>query len=84
MAGGHSVAAVVLAVAAAWYGAEALLTWRMGWPMSWRFPFAVLTRDVIVLAMWSAAWVARDVVWRGNAMSIGTNGATSLAPASAE
>jgi ceramide glucosyltransferase len=81
---GHDAPAVVAAIALLWYGAEALLSWRMGWPISWRFPAAVLVRDLIVPTMWCAAWVAQQVVWRGNAMSIGTNGATSLAPASAE
>lgn len=83
-ASGPSVLAVVGAIASAWYGTGALLAWRMEWPISWRFPFAVLARNVIVQGRWSAAWFSSEVVWRGNAMSIGTNGATSLEPASAD
>jgi ceramide glucosyltransferase len=82
---GYSIVAVALAIAVPWYGAEALLSRRMGWPLSWRFPVAAIARDLIIPAMWSAAWIARDVVWRGNAMSIGTTAeTTTLAPASGD
>jgi ceramide glucosyltransferase len=84
-AAGSSMVAVAATIIVLWYGAEALLTWRMGWPLSWRMPVAALARDFIIPAMWGAAWVARDVVWRGNAMSIGTKTqASTLAPSSVE
>jgi ceramide glucosyltransferase len=84
-AGDHNVVAVILAILVPWYGAEVLLSRRMGWPLSWRFPAAALARDLIIPAMWTAAWVARDVVWRGNAMSIGTTAeTTTLAPSSGD
>ena len=65
-----AIAAALIAVALAWYGPEIWLTRRMAWPLSWRYPLAAFARDALIPAMWSAAWFARDVVWRGNAMSI--------------
>ena len=68
-----------LAVLAIWYGAEALLARRLGWPLSWRTPLAFLLRDLMVPALWCAAFAARQVVWRGNAMRLDTKGAGALA-----
>ncbi|MFE1602647.1 ceramide glucosyltransferase [Methylobacterium sp. ID0610] len=60
------------AVGAAWYGAEWVLAARNGWHRSWRWAAACLARDGMLLGVWLAAWVARDIVWRGNAMDIRT------------
>ena len=35
-------------------------------------PTAFLVRDLLIVPMWLAAWVAEDIVWRGNAMTIRT------------
>ncbi|MET7245641.1 ceramide glucosyltransferase [Methylobacterium sp. EM32] len=70
--GGLSGLAAMLGTAAAWYGAEWRLAARNGWPRSWRWPLACLARDLLFVPIWLAAWVARDIVWRGNAMDIRT------------
>jgi ceramide glucosyltransferase len=72
----------ILLAAVAWYGPEAALTYRLGWHISWRFPAAAVLRDLIVLPMWACAWLSGQVVWRGNAMSIGIGktGAEVLRP----
>lgn len=67
-----------LAVAALWYGAETALAASKGWPLSWRFPLVCFTRDLLILPMWAYAWVAEEIVWRGNAMSVRTNGGHEL------
>lgn len=68
---------------ASWYGSEALLARRAGWHLSPAMLAAFLVRDILVLTIWVGALVGRDVVWRGNAMRIGTHGAAKLAPADA-
>jgi ceramide glucosyltransferase len=45
----------------------------MRWHLDWRAPLASATRDLLLPIMWVAAWIARDVIWRGNAMSITTS-----------
>ncbi|MEH3146421.1 MAG: ceramide glucosyltransferase [Methylobacterium frigidaeris] len=76
--GGLTGLSAALAVVATWYGAEWLLAGRMGWHRSWRLPVACLVRDVLLLPIWGAAWIARGVTWRGNAMDIRTKPATGL------
>ena len=71
--------AAALSLLAAWYGAEALLARRLGWPLSWRTPLAFLIRDLLVPTLWCAAFMARRVVWRGNAMRIDAKGPGALA-----
>ncbi|MGY2048413.1 ceramide glucosyltransferase [Methylobacterium sp. JK268] len=70
--GGLAGLLAVLGVGGLWYGAEWGLAARNGWHRSWRWPAACLARDVMLLGIWAAAWVARDIVWRGNAMDIRT------------
>jgi ceramide glucosyltransferase len=81
--GGLSGLAATLGTAAAWYGAEWRLATRNGWPRSWRWPLACLARDLLFIPIWLAAWVARDIVWRGNAMDIRTKPARLAADAPA-
>jgi ceramide glucosyltransferase len=76
-ASGISVLATVTAHAILWYAPEALLARRMRWHLDWRAPLAGITRDLMLPAMWGAAWIARDVVWRGNSMSITTKSASA-------
>ena len=64
--------AAMLGTAILWYGAEWRLAARNDWPRSWRWPLACLARDLLLIPIWLAAWVARDIVWRGNAMDIRT------------
>jgi ceramide glucosyltransferase len=68
-------AAVILL---SWYGPEAVLSRRQGWHMSWRMPIACLVRDAILLPMWVYAWMAEEIVWRGNQMTIRTKGPQDL------
>ena len=63
------VVGVALAVAFC-YGAEAILAFAAGWPLSWRSPAAWLVRDVLLPFLWACGWSGRNVVWRGNAMDV--------------
>jgi len=55
----------------AWYGAEVVLAWRYGLPISVRIAFLFVLRDLILPALWVAGWVGSRFTWRGNAMDIG-------------
>lgn len=72
LASGGSVLLVAAAVLLPWYGGEYVLARKTGWYWSWRMPTAFLVRDLLIVPMWLAAWVAEDIVWRGNAMTIRT------------
>jgi ceramide glucosyltransferase len=52
------------------YGAEAILAFVAGWPLSWRSPAAWVVRDVMLPFLWARGWSGRNVVWRGNAMDV--------------
>jgi ceramide glucosyltransferase len=67
---GGSVIASVLAFAAAWYGAEILLTHTAGWPLTPLYPLYGLVRDLMLPALWIDAWLNNGFVWRGNPMSV--------------
>ncbi len=67
---GLSVASSVALMAAFWYGSEAALAFAAGWPLSWRSPLAWVVRDLLLPALWAGGWTGRNVVWRGNAMSV--------------
>lgn len=67
LAGGGAWAG--LALAAVWYGAEAALMRRHGWPAGWRDMAVLPLRDALMPAIWAAALVSRGFVWRGNAVA---------------
>jgi ceramide glucosyltransferase len=67
---GWPIAAVVLPLLAVWYGAEAALAYAAGWYLSWRLVALWMLRDAMLPVLWTAAWVADDFEWRGNAMSV--------------
>jgi ceramide glucosyltransferase len=67
---GWSVIASMLAFAAAWYGAEILLTHTSGWPLTPLYPLYGLVRDLMLPALWIDAWLNNGFVWRGNPMSV--------------
>ncbi|WP_431280826.1 ceramide glucosyltransferase [Humitalea sp. 24SJ18S-53] len=69
-AAGTSVTGAAVAVLAVFYGAEALLARAKGWHMSWAWAAALPVRDIIIPAMWVAAWTGAQVVWRGNRMNV--------------
>jgi ceramide glucosyltransferase len=51
-----------------WYGAEAVLMRRAGWPSGWRDVAVLPLRDLLLPALWIATFRRRGFVWRGNAM----------------
>ncbi|MCR0983946.1 ceramide glucosyltransferase [Roseomonas populi] len=53
-----------------WYGAEAALAWRKGWPLSWQLLAAMPVRDVMILGVWAMGWTTGTTVWRGNALPL--------------
>jgi ceramide glucosyltransferase len=66
--GDVSVAAIVAALAFAWYGCELLLVRTAGWQLTPLSPLAWIARDLLIPAIWVHAWFAADFVWRGNPM----------------
>jgi ceramide glucosyltransferase len=68
LAPGIGYPAAALAFIAAWYGAETLLVFAAGWPLSVRTPLLAILRDLMLPLLWAAAWRSRRFVWRGNAM----------------
>lgn len=58
-------------VAAAFYGAELALCWRMGWPVRALSLPAMLMRDAIMPLVWVASFKGRGIVWRGTSMAPG-------------
>lgn len=58
-----------MALAAVWYGAEAVLALCAGWQLSWWSPLAYVTRDVMLPALWAQGWVLDSFSWRGNSVS---------------
>jgi ceramide glucosyltransferase len=62
--------ASVVALALAWYGAEALLARAFGWPLSVRSPLFWIARDLLLPVLWLRAWTIRGYEWRGNAVDV--------------
>jgi ceramide glucosyltransferase len=67
---GVNIASGVAATAVVWYGAEAVLAFAAGWPLSWRSPLAWIARDLMLPVLFAQAWSGHAIVWRGNAMSV--------------
>jgi ceramide glucosyltransferase len=61
-----------------WYGAEYMLARSKGWYVSWRYPVVCFVRDCLIPAIWIYAWIGKNVVWRGNAMTIHARGEMAL------
>jgi len=68
--------ASIPAVAALWYGSEALLAWAAGWHLSVRSPLAFALRDLLLPAIWFNGWLGSAFVWRGNQMRAVESGRT--------
>ena len=60
----------VVAMALAWYGAEALLAHAFGWPLRWRSPLFWLARDLLLPFLWARAWLVNGYEWRGTAVDV--------------
>jgi ceramide glucosyltransferase len=53
----------------AWYGSEAYLMRRAGWPARWRDILALPLRDLLIPLLWGATFLNRNIEWRGTAMA---------------
>lgn len=67
---GLNVPLVALSVAALLYSAEAFMAIRNGWYFTWRTPFLLALRDLMLPAIYVDAWLLDDFVWRGNSMTV--------------
>ena len=63
-------ASLAVALAVAWYGAEAVLAKSLGWHYSRRSPLASILRDLSLPALWIAAVCGSGFEWRGNQMDV--------------
>jgi ceramide glucosyltransferase len=57
-------------VAFTWYLAEAVLAYAAGWDISLRSVALCVLRDLVLPALWFAAWIGDEFVWRGNVMRV--------------
>ena len=55
---------------AVWYGAEMLLAFSAGWPVSMRAFLAAMLRDLMIPPLWIMGWSDAGFEWRGNAMTL--------------
>jgi ceramide glucosyltransferase len=60
----------IVALALAWYGAEALLARAFGWPLRVRSPLFWVARDLLLPVLWTRAWAVKDYEWRGTAVDV--------------
>ena len=67
-----------LLVLAIWYAGDIVLSAAAGWFVNWRSPLAMLIRDVAFPGIWAYAFIGGEVSWRGNAMTIRTDGTNEL------
>lgn len=58
---------------ALWYAGEVILARAYGWPSGWRIVPAMVTRDLLLPALFIAAWFGSGFEWRGNAMTVADN-----------
>lgn len=68
--------ASLLAYLGLWYGAEAGLMRRAGWPANWRDIAVLPLRDLMIPVIWTATFLRRGFDWRGNAMGTALPDAT--------
>ncbi len=67
-----------LLVLAIWYAGDIVLSAAAGWFVNWRSPLAMLIRDIAFPGIWAYAFIGGEVSWRGNAMTIRTDGTNEL------
>jgi ceramide glucosyltransferase len=70
--------ASVPALAAVWYGSEAILARAAGWHLTVRSPLAWMLRDLLLPALWLSGWLGSAFVWRGNEMLIQASSEPSI------
>jgi ceramide glucosyltransferase len=71
------VAGALIAFAAIWYGAEAVLAYIAAWHLSWRSPLVWLARDGLLPILWLASWLGNGFVWRGTPMRVLNRGSAA-------
>jgi ceramide glucosyltransferase len=64
------VAGATAIFVAGWYGAEAVLSYQAGWPLSWCSVMVWMLRDLLLPVLWCASWAGNGFAWRGNAVQI--------------
>lgn len=62
-----------IAYLVAWYAAEIGLARAYRWPGGWRILPAMITRDLLLPALFVAAWFGSGFEWRGNTMTVADN-----------
>lgn len=65
-----SIVGVTAALAAAWYGCDALLARLAGWHLSRWSLLAWIARDLMLPVLWVQAWLGNSFSWRGNEMHL--------------
>jgi ceramide glucosyltransferase len=75
-----NVAAVLVALWAVWYGAEAVLARAGRWHLSPVMPLAWMLRDIMLPALWVDAWMGDDFTWRGTGMNVHVNAREETEP----
>jgi ceramide glucosyltransferase len=74
---------IMIAFAALWYAGEMCLAEVAGWHVTFYYPLYGLARDLLLPALYVAAFMGNEFVWRGNPMQAKTmdvptcDGATS-------
>ena len=67
---GMPIAATLFIFASLWYGAEMLLAFTAGWPLSPRSLPAAIVRALMIQPLCALDWSDAGFVWRGNAMTL--------------
>ncbi len=67
--GGAMSLPVLLALGIFWYGAEFLFARAAGWPGRARDIAVLIIRDMMIPALWLAAWAGNGFEWRGTKMT---------------
>ncbi len=65
---GWPVGGALPAYFAVWYGAELALAAGCRWPLDWRTPLALVTRDALMPVLWVGAFTGRSFTWHGTAI----------------
>jgi ceramide glucosyltransferase len=74
-----SVMAILLLLGV-WLAAEALLALAAGWHFTARTAMALFLRDLLLPALWVAAWLGNGYVWRGNRITATARQETHIYP----
>ncbi len=76
---GLPIAATLFIFVSLWYGAEMLLAFTAGWPLSPLSLLAAILRDLMIPPLWAFAWSDAGFVWRGNAMTLDSDDSVEAA-----